>query len=499
MEATLNNLQKIENLKVISRTSAEKYRKTNMSIPEMARELDVNYFVEGSGQKIGDQILLNIQLIDGATDKHLWSRQYRRQAKDIFALQQEIAKNIAEEIQVVITPEVERQIRKNPTENLEAYDFYLKGRELFYQGGSENLERALIYFAEALKLDNQFALVYAETAMVYYYLDMFKVEKKYADKINSNADKALLFDAKLENSLVAKAIFYIQGEQYDLAVPYLEKALAHNPNSVLAISFLGNIYNYYIPNTTKYLEYALKAARLDIAAHDSATTSNNYLRLADALIQTGFVDDALKYTDKSITYNPSNFYAKWIRVFIVYAKNRNLAQARETLLQALNQDVTQLIIAEEIGKVSYLMEDYATAYKYYIQFLELRDARALDIFKNESLKIGIVYEKAGDKEKAAEFVEIFKTYAENDRSIYKHLNLAGYYAYRGDAKKSIDHLKLFSKEENLKYWILLFPDDPVVYPIRNHPEFKQVMKEIEAKFWKKHEEIKLSLTEKGVL
>lgn len=97
-----------------------------------------------------------------------------------------------------------------------------------------------------------------------------------------------------------------------------------------------------------------------------------------------------------------------------------------------------------------MIEDYESAYRYDKQFLELRDARELDIFKNESLKIGIVHEKVGDKKKAEEFVNIFKTYAENDRSIYKHLNLAGYYAYRGDTKKSIDHLKLFSKEENLK-------------------------------------------------
>ena len=82
----------------------------------MARELNVNYFVEGSGQKVGDQILLNIQLIEATTDKHLWSRQYKRQVKDIFSLQQEIAKSIASEIQAIITPEERRRIEQNPTE-----------------------------------------------------------------------------------------------------------------------------------------------------------------------------------------------------------------------------------------------------------------------------------------------------------------------------------------------------------------------------------------------
>ena len=109
MESTLNNLQQIRDVKVTSRTSAEKYRNTTKSIPEMAKELNANYFVEGSGQKIGDNILLNIQLIEGSTDRHLWAKQYRRETKDIFELQQEIAKNIANEIQAVITPEEEKK------------------------------------------------------------------------------------------------------------------------------------------------------------------------------------------------------------------------------------------------------------------------------------------------------------------------------------------------------------------------------------------------------
>ncbi|HNU43015.1 MAG TPA: helix-turn-helix domain-containing protein, partial [Cyclobacteriaceae bacterium] len=122
MEATLNNLQKIKALRVLSRTSAEKYRSSSKTIPEIAKELNVTYFVEGSGQKMGERIVLNIQLIDGTTDTHLWSRQYRREAVDIFALQQEISEDIANEIQAVITPDERSRIQKRPTQNLEAYD-----------------------------------------------------------------------------------------------------------------------------------------------------------------------------------------------------------------------------------------------------------------------------------------------------------------------------------------------------------------------------------------
>src|SRR5690606_31504454 len=94
MEATLNNLQQIRDLRVVSRTSAEKDRNTSKTIPEVADELRVNYVVEGSGQKVGNRILLNIQLIDAQRDSHLWARQYTREVTDIFQLQQEIAKDI---------------------------------------------------------------------------------------------------------------------------------------------------------------------------------------------------------------------------------------------------------------------------------------------------------------------------------------------------------------------------------------------------------------------
>ena len=369
----------------------------------------------------------------------------------------------------------------------------------FYFVFRDASEAAIPIFKEAIEHDGEFALAYAEIALIYYYLDLFQAEKKFAAEMNSYADKALLFDPKLANSLVAKALYYMHNKEYDLAVPYLEKALEYTPNSILAINFLALIYNNNIPNTTKYLEYALKAVRLEANAQDSATTSNNYLRLCDALIQTGFVDEALKFCNKSLDYNPKNFFSRWVKVFILYSKDKDLNKAKQLLLQELKKDTTQLVMVEEIAKVHYLMGDFEGAYPYYKRFLELKDAYHLDIFKNEDLKIGIVLEKVGQKEKAQEFINSFKTYADNDKSIYKHLNLAGYYAYLGDDNKSIEHMKLFSKEDNLKYWVLLFDSDPIVEAVKDHPEFDKVMGDIEKKFWKTHEEIKVTLEEKGLL
>jgi TolB-like protein/AraC-like DNA-binding protein/Tfp pilus assembly protein PilF len=499
MESTLTNLQRIKDLRVISRTSSEKYRNLHKSIPEMASELSVNYFVEGSGQKIGNQILLNIQLIGGPSDKHLWAKQYNREVKDIFALQQEIAKNIVEEIQAIITPEEEKKIEKIPTNNLVAYDYFLKGREVLFRLDREELEKAVTYFNKAIELDGKFALAYAGTAIAYYYLDAFQTNPKYTDELSSYADKAWLYDSKSDECLVAKALFYIHKKEYEQAIPYLEKALEYNPNSSLAIVFISDLYNSFAPNTAKYLQYALVGARINVTA-DSSTESYTYMHLSNALIQTGFVDEAMKYVDKSLSYNPKNGFAAWIKIGILFVKNKDVEQTQQLLIKELNKDtVSRFYLMQELGRSYYFQRDYKNAYRYYKRFVAARQAQQVDIYKNESLKIGIVLDKLGMKEEAKKYFNIFKEYAFNDKSIYKNLYWMAYYAWMGDQQQAMDHMKLFSKEENVQYWILFLASDPVFDRMRNLPEFKRTMSAIEKKFWGNHEKIRATLEEKGLL
>jgi len=497
MESILNNLQKIEDLRVISRTSVEKYRNNLKTIPEISEELDVMFFVEGSGQKIGDKIMLNVQLIEGKTDKHLWAGQYNREAKDIFKIQSEVAKNIAGEIQVVITPEEEKRIEKIPTENLIAYDYFLKALDLLYKGNSKE---AIIYYKKALQHDNEFARAYAGIAIAYYYMDVFQAEKQYADSINAYADKALLYDPKLPQSLFAKGLFYILSKEYDLALPYLETGLEYNPNSALIINTLSDFYTSYIPNTEKYLEYALKGIRLDIAAHDSTTASYIYLHLSNALIQSGFVDEAELYINKSIDYDRKNLFSEYVKAYIILAKNKDFNQCRQMLIKTLNKDTTRLDVMQETGKICYFMRDYESAYEYYKKFTDLRKAYMLDIYKYENAKIGLVFSNMGQNEESDKLFNDYKEYAENDNSIYKDLNLAVYYSWKGKTEKALNHLKLFSKQDNFFYWIILFLEiDPLVDNIKDHTEFKKILKELNNKFNQNHERIEASLKEKGLL
>lgn len=508
MESTLNNLQKIKNLRVISRTSVEKYRNNPKTIPEIAVELNVKYLIEGSGQKIGDQILLNIQLIDASNDKHIWSKQYNRDAKDIFALQTEVAKKITDEIEVYITPEEEERIYKVPTDNLAAYDEFLKGYDLLYTRNHDNLEKAISYFEKAIEHDPDFARAYAATAMTYYFLDQGQAEKEYTAQINYNADQALLFDAQLPQSLIAKALFYMHNQNYELAVSYFEKALEYNPNYDLAIALLVELYVHYLPDTEKYLEYALKGINIDVNTYDSMIASISYLHISNAFMQSGFFDEAEEYINKSLEYYPGNLYSTYTKPYILYAKDGDLKQTLDLLLEALNTDSTRLDIMheakfdilQEVGKIYYYMRDYESAYPYYKKFLEIQEALNLDVFRTENAKIGVVLFEMGQIEESEKHFNEYLDYAENDQSIYKHQWLAMYYSYKGDTKKAIEHLKLFAQKDHYTYWTFSINKlDPLFDNIKDLPEFKRTMNDIESKFWNYHKQVKASLEEKGLL
>ena len=500
MESILDNLQKVGDLRVISRTSVEKYRNNPMTIPEIAKELNVNYFVEGSGQKIGDQILLNIQLIEAPGDRHLWSEKYNREVKDIFKLEAEIAKNIVSNIQAIITPEEENRINKIPTDNFIAYDYFLKGLDLLNKGTRDNLVKAIPFFEKAIEHDSEFARAYSAIAMAYHFLDLNQVEKKYTLQVNNYADKALFLDSQLPQGLVAKALYYIDEKDYARAVSYFEKALDYNPNYDLAIGLLADLYVNYIPNTEKYLEYALRGQKIDLKTYDSMTSSIIYLHLSNAFIQCGFTDEAELYINKSLEFNPDNLFSEYVKAYILYAKNKDLSETKKLLVETLKKDTSRYDVLIETGKICYYMRDYTNAYKYFKKYLEIKKALDLDIYRSEDGKIGLVLSKIGLSVESEKYFSYYLAYAENDNSIYKHLSLSMYYSYKGDTDKAIDELKLFSQQTNYTYWVILFLKiDPLVDNISNLSEFKKVFNDLEIKFWNNNKRIKSSLKEKGLL
>lgn len=500
MESVLNNLQKIKDLRVISRTSVEKYRYAPMIIPEIAKELNVNYFVEGSGQKVGDEILLNIQLIEASTDKRLWSEQYRRKTEDIFELQKEIAKNIASQIQAIITPAEEARIDKQPTDNLIAYDYFLKGLDLLNRIEQDRLDEALIYFQRAIEEDPEYARAYAAVAITYYQMDKNLATKNYTDLINTYADKALLYDDQLAQSLIAKGLFYMASAEYLLAISYFEKALEYNPNSDLVYVFLVDLYANYFPDTEKYLKYSLRGLKINLAVYDPVTISFSYLHISNAFLQSGFIDEAEKYILMSLDYFPENIYSAYLKPYILFSRTNDMEATKDQLITVLRKDTSRLDVIQEVAKACFYLRDYQQSYKYYKQLVEGQKALNLNIFKGEDAKIGLVLAQLGMKEESVKVFNRYKDYADNDKSVYKNLSLAVYYSYHGETDRAFEHLRLFAEENNLHYLTVRFLEiDPLLDNIREDSEFIEIMNDINSRFNKYHKRIRNTLENENLI
>ena len=212
-EEILYHLQKIDGFSVRSRTSADHYRHTDKTTAVIGNELNVNYLVEGSIGSEGNELRIWVQLIDTRTDKHLWAGDFIKEKVKIFSIQSEIAQKIASELKVVLSPEEIEQIDKQPTDNVEAYQAFLKGR--YYAGQPHftlsNWIKALENFQEAVDIDTTFALAYAELARAHGRLRYLRqdLSDSRLEKANQAAMKALQYGSEDPRVHLALGYYYL--------------------------------------------------------------------------------------------------------------------------------------------------------------------------------------------------------------------------------------------------------------------------------------------------
>jgi len=238
----LTQLAKIDSLKVISRTSVMEYKGVNRNIRQIADELEVATVVEGSVQRAGNRVRVNVQLIDARTDQHLWAETYDEEltAANVFAIQSDLAKKIALALQATLTPEVEERIEERPTESLEAYDLYVRGRFVQDNRGStrEGLETAADLFRQAIAADPAYALAYSGLATTY--SGLFNLgylsESEALPEARSAVERALELDPDLAEARVHRAELLRLELRPAEAAKELERVLELNPGSADAHS-----------------------------------------------------------------------------------------------------------------------------------------------------------------------------------------------------------------------------------------------------------------------
>src|SRR5207247_1395090 len=163
-EDIITDLSNVSGLFVLSRNTVFTYKGKAVNMEQIVKDLGVAYVVEGSVRKAGNRVRINAQLIEGATGGHIWAARYDRDLTDIFAIQDEITKTIIAQLKVKLLPQEVKAIEQAPTQNVEAYTYYLKGRELFHRGSKSYYTMAKQMFAKAIELDPLYARAYAGAA-----------------------------------------------------------------------------------------------------------------------------------------------------------------------------------------------------------------------------------------------------------------------------------------------------------------------------------------------
>jgi serine/threonine-protein kinase len=324
----LTHLSKIESLKVISRTSVMQYEDTRKPMREIASELGVSTVVEGGVQRAGDRVRVNVQLIDASTDEHLWAETYDEElsAETIFAIQSDIAREIAAALRATLTPESTNAFENRPTANLEAYDLYLAGNYYWNRGQLGFLETAPVtaveMYAKAVELDPGFALAYARlsSAHTLTYTDYYDVTAGRLRAAKEASESALRLDPDLPEAHLAFGAYLSETRDYDRALEHLELTLHEQPNYPDALLVKGSV----LEKLGRWDEAAVvyeKAAALDPRSARIAVAVGAALTRSDA------PEEAKPHLDRAIALAPEQIlpYATQISFHLDVEADRDAA------------------------------------------------------------------------------------------------------------------------------------------------------------------------------
>jgi TolB-like protein/Tfp pilus assembly protein PilF len=340
----LARLSKIADLKVISRTSTQKYKSAPDNLREIAKQLGVGNVLEGSVQKSGEVVRVNVQLINALNDAHLWGDVYERKLTDIFAVESDIAKTIADTLQAKLTGAEKQLIAAQPTTDLTAYELYLKGRSLWSKRGGENLRQAIGFYEQAIARDPKYALAYSGLAEAYVLLPAYTTTapQDAYPTAKAAALKALQLDEKLAEAHTALGLLLCIGD-LDMAgsISEFQQAIALNPNYANAHHWYGNGPLLALGRFEEAIAEGKRAIELDpLSPIINADLGQN-------LYAARRYDEAIAQLRKTLEIDPTFYYAHYNLGMALQRKGDVPAAIAEyTKAQQLSDDLfVQVLLA----------------------------------------------------------------------------------------------------------------------------------------------------------
>jgi adenylate cyclase len=349
MEDILTHLALVPDFSVISRTTVMRYKGSPMSVPEIAGELGVQYVLEGSVRRVGDRVRITAQLIDGPRDQHLWAETYDRLLEDIFSVQTEIATAIAGALEAELSTGVASRIERRPTDDLEAYDLFLQGRENFYRYTVEGTERAIEDFRAALARDADFALARAWLGRAFaIYAFNHGAGAAWADSSVTHSRRAAAQQPDLAAAQTALGTALATTGRLAEAQAALERAVELNPNDWAAIANLGLVYAQ-----RGQQDEAIRLTRRSLE-QEPARSYIAYTNLASYYGQLDLGEQAEASIARALDLEPGHFLAVYLGA--VWGPERHRAEKRRATADWLAERATGDLRAGLFAAELYAME-----------------------------------------------------------------------------------------------------------------------------------------------
>jgi TolB-like protein/Flp pilus assembly protein TadD len=391
----LTRLAKVADLKVISRTSTQQFKSAPENLPQIAKQLGVAHVLEGSVQRANDQIRVNVQLINALTDAHLWAETFDRKLTDIFAVESEIAKTIADTLQAKLSGSEQHAIAARPTENTEAHQLYLKGRFFWNKRTGNDLKKSIDYFQRAIVADPNYALAYAGVADAYVFLPGYTAgtPKDCYPKAMAAAKKALELDDTLAeaHTTLALAIWYYDFD-FSLANREFQRAIELNPNYATGHQQYANNTLSALGRFDEAIAEGKRAVELDpLSLVINADLGMNYYYARR-------YDEAITQLRKTLEMDPGYYYAH-VDLGQVLAAKRAFGEAilEYQKARALNDDPFVLGL---LGHAYASSGNKTEALKILDQLKEMSRQRYVSTYS-----FAIVYLALGDKQEALRWLE----------------------------------------------------------------------------------------------
>jgi TolB-like protein/Tfp pilus assembly protein PilF len=430
-EEILTRLSKIADLKVISRTSTQHFKSSPDNLPQIAKQLGVANILEGSVQKVADQVRVNVQLINAESDAHLWAESFDRQLTDVFRIESEIAKTIADTLQAKLTGSEKRAIAAQPTENSEAHEFYLKGRYFWNKRTANDLKTAISYFQKAIEKDPNYALAYAGLADSYALLPYFGAASPQESfpPARTAAKKALTLDDTLAEAHTSLALILLAYDlDFDGSIREFRRAIELNPNYAMAYHFFG----------------------------------------VGPLMRSGRFDDAIAECKRAVELDPLSLINN-ADLGNTYSRARRYDEAIDQLRKTLEMDPGFYVAHYYLGRALELKGALDAAIQ------EYQKARALNDDPGMLALLGHAYASSGKKTEALKTLDQLKELSK--QRYVSAYDFATVYLGLGDKEEALRWLEK-SYQDRAGADIALIKVDPFLDPLRGDPCFEELVAKI---------------------